>query len=104
MIFLNHFGSFSVLAFHIDTTEHFGDTVLIVSLGSTWQMDFRPPSSSSSETETPVILYQRSLVYISDDARYTWRHGIRERKTELVDGERIPREVRISFTFRSVLQ
>jgi alkylated DNA repair protein alkB family protein 8 len=50
----------------------------------------------------PVYLPRRSVVILQDDARYKWTHEIPSRKTDVIDGKRVPREKRVSLTYRSV--
>jgi alkylated DNA repair protein alkB family protein 8 len=50
-----------------------------------------------------IYLPNRSLLILSGDARYKWLHGIRPRKSDKVNGLLIPRQRRVSFTFRHVL-
>jgi hypothetical protein len=53
--------------------------------------------------KVPVFLARRSLVLLSGEARYEWRHGIPARKNDVCDGNTIPRDRRLSLTFRNVL-
>merc|ERR1719401_161363 len=45
----------------------------------------------------------RSLVLLSGNARYRWEHMIVSRTTDTVDGEVIPRKLRVSLTLRTAL-
>ncbi|XP_057849872.1 alkylated DNA repair protein ALKBH8 homolog isoform X2 [Cryptomeria japonica] len=50
-----------------------------------------------------LFLPPRSLLLLSEDARYAWHHYIPHHKVDIVNGERIPRSLRrVSFTFRSI--
>ncbi|XP_057849874.1 alkylated DNA repair protein ALKBH8 homolog isoform X4 [Cryptomeria japonica] len=50
-----------------------------------------------------LFLPPRSLLLLSEDARYAWHHYIPHHKVDIVNGERIPRSLRrVSFTFRKV--
>ena len=89
------------IAMHIDR-QCFGDTVATVSLGDTWQMDFRPLDADRSTTEHMPLAPGSALV-LSDDARYRWLHGIAKRRRErLRKGGWRPRKRRVSVTFRTV--
>lgn len=46
------------------------------------------------------LLQPRSLLILSDEARYLWKHGIMPRKHDLYDGYVIERKRRVSLTFR----
>lgn len=51
-----------------------------------------------------VWLPARSLLILRGDARHKWSHGIGMRKCDKVNGLLIPRQRRVSFTFRQVLK
>ena len=46
---------------------------------------------------------ERSLIILSDDARYEWQHAIPARKSDVVNGFKIARDRRLSLTFRTVI-
>eukprot|EP01147_Barroeca_monosierra_P000767 gene767-4056_t len=50
-----------------------------------------------------VYLPARCLAIIAGEARYKWTHGIAARKTDSVAGIPIPRERRVSLTFRKAI-
>lgn len=81
---------------HIDNPKLFGDTIVSISLGSTYPMKFSYPKESKEQT---IFLTRRSLVALTEDARYKYTHSIPARKKD----EGIPRGTRISLTFRTVL-
>ena len=83
---------------HIDQAV-FGDIVASVSLGSTCVMRFS--HSASGQTEE-FLLEPRSVLVLSDDARWAWQHEIPARAADTwLDVER-PRSRRVSLTFRVV--
>lgn len=86
---------------HIDTHSIFEDTILSLSLGSDCVMDFKKDDKKIS-----ILLPQRSLLIMKDEARYAWSHGIGPRHSDIVsvqDGTTFqPRSTRVSFTFRKV--
>ena len=47
-------------------------------------------------------LPRRSLLVITGASRYEWTHGIKNRKTDLLDGKQVPRQRRVSLTFRKL--
>ena len=61
---------------HIDVLS-FGDTIASLSLGSACVMEF-----TSEENKVPVLLESCSLVVLSYDARYKWKHAIPARKID----------------------
>jgi alkylated DNA repair dioxygenase AlkB len=47
-----------------------------------------------------VWLERRSLLILSDEARYEWEHGIARRKSDRLQGMQFARRRRLSITFR----
>jgi alkylated DNA repair dioxygenase AlkB len=84
------------IALHRDY-EPFDRTVVSVSLLSACVMDFRRVKDGRREA---MLLEPRSLLVLSDDARYEWEHGIARRKNDRWHGSLMPRSRRISVTFR----
>lgn len=85
---------------HVDTESCFGETVLSITLGSACTMVF---TSLCSEARVPLFIEPRSLVVMSGEARYHWKHGIPGRKTDVHEGKTLERKRRVSLTFRTVL-
>ncbi|XP_047121255.1 alkylated DNA repair protein alkB homolog 8 [Schistocerca piceifrons] len=90
---------------HIDTHSAFEEHILSLSLGSTVVMEFEHVDGRS----TSVLLPQRSLLIMSGEARYAWKHGITPRKTDIIhskDGSLtvMKRGTRTSLTFRKILK
>ena len=75
----------------------FGRTVVSLSLLSPCVMDFRHPPTGRKES---LLLEPRSLLVLSDEARYEWEHGIAPRKRDAWQGVRVWRGRRLSVTFR----
>jgi alkylated DNA repair dioxygenase AlkB len=84
------------IALHRDY-ESFDRTVVSLSLLAPCVMDFRHADDSRKGT---VVLEPRSLLILSDEARYEWQHGIAARKSDRWQGKVIPRARRLSVTFR----
>lgn len=82
---------------HVDA-EIFED-VIAISLGSACVMDF---ADSESDEKARLLLEPRSALVLSGDARYRWTHGIAALPADEWDGRIIPRERRVSLTFRNV--
>jgi alkylated DNA repair dioxygenase AlkB len=85
------------IALHRDY-QAFDRTVVSLSLLAACVMDFRHPKRGLRES---LILEPRSLLVLSDAARYEWQHGIARRKNDRWHRIVIPRARRISITFRS---
>lgn len=86
---------------HVDTHSVFERTILSLSLGSSYVMEFR-----RGEQKFFLDLPARSLLIMSGQARYGWTHGICPRQSdEVVENCGLtnrPRGTRVSFTFRKV--
>ncbi|GLB34271.1 putative 2OG-Fe(II) oxygenase superfamily protein [Lyophyllum shimeji] len=106
---------------HVDLLGRFGDGIIGVSLGSGCVMQFakarRAQEAKGAEGESEawdVYLPQRSVIVLSEDARYGWTHGIGKHTRDYVAlpdagvgdttaGRWIDRGVRLSITFRWLL-
>lgn len=84
------------IASHIDKTT-FKNYICCVTIGSGATMEF----TKGDETVT-LFTEPRSLYIMSGEARYDWKHGMRSRKSDVVDGKKKIRETRYSLTFRTV--
>jgi len=83
---------------HVDQ-EVFGDVVMSVSLGSTCAMQFTRAEPDATET---LLLAPKSLLVLSGEARFGWKHGIPARTSDVWNGREYPRSRRVSLTFRAV--
>jgi alkylated DNA repair dioxygenase AlkB len=88
------------IALHRDY-EPFDRTVVSLSLSAGSLMEFRHARDGRRES---LYLERRSLLVLSDEARYDWQHGIASRKSDRWRGKVIPRERRLSITFRLLKQ
>ena len=88
------------IAPHIDCAPCFDNTIASLTLGSAAMMQFTHPATKERQA---IYLKERSLIVLSGTARYEWQHGIPARKSDVVDGFKIPRERRVSLTFRNVV-
>ena len=82
---------------HVDCLPCFGHTIASLSLGSSCVMRF-----SNGSTRVENYLVDRSLLVFSGEARAKWKHEIPARKSDLIDGQKIARDRRLSLTFRNV--
>src|SRR5205823_11041478 len=78
---------------HVDCQPCFKDTIVTVSLGWVYEMDFI--SVATGEIRSTLLELGSALV-LRNEARYEWMHRI---KARLSDGG-IPRERRVSLTYR----
>jgi len=85
---------------HVDCEPCFGGVIASLSLGSTCVMNF---TEKATGKVVPVFLQPRSLLVLSEDARYTWLHSVPARKSDEYHGQTYPRARRVSLTFRTVI-
>lgn len=93
---------------HVDTHSAFKDAIVSLSLSSDIVMEFRKPSLTNGKEYTAHIslaLPRRSLLIMSGESRYGWKHGITPRKIDVIRdaaGHLTTqyRTKRISYTFR----
>jgi alkylated DNA repair protein alkB family protein 8 len=90
---------------HVDTVTAFDDGLLIITLNGGIVMEFRRAvdDRNGSNMRKLVYLPPRSLAVLSGDARYKYEHMIVSRMTDTVNGEIIPRKLRVSLTLRTAL-
>ena len=93
-VIVNEYEAGQGIAMHIDH-RGFGPTVCTISLLEDWEMDFRLKQNDKQ----PAMLETGSCVFLTEESRYDWQHGILPRRREK-DGTK--RERRISLTFRTV--
>ncbi|KAG2378735.1 hypothetical protein C9374_007883 [Naegleria lovaniensis] len=80
------------IAKHVDNTNVFGKEIVGLSLVNSCEMDFE--NVENPEMNFKVLIEPNSLLIMTKDARFKWKHGIKRRKN-------YPR--RISLTFRHLL-
>jgi alkylated DNA repair dioxygenase AlkB len=81
---------------HVDCEPCFKDTIVTVSLGSTYEMDF---ISLESGEVCSTLLEPGSALVLRGAGRYQWMHRIKARKSD----HGVPRGRRVSLTYRSVI-
>ncbi len=89
------------IASHTDCEPCFTDEIASLTLISGVTMRLFEINDKNNFID--IFLEPRSLLVISGDARYKWKHGIAARKTDIVDGIKIPRKRRVSLTYRKVI-
>jgi alkylated DNA repair dioxygenase AlkB len=85
---------------HIDCVTCFGDTVILLSFGSSCVMEF---THSQTKEKISILLLPGSLLRLQESARYVWLHGISARKVDKYQGRELLRGRRVSLTFREAL-
>jgi len=99
-LIVNEYEAGQGIAPHSDR-DCFGPIVASISTGSDCVMDiYRTPKVK--EDAFQIVLERCSLLVLRGVARNRWLHGIRPNKADLQNGQRIPRERRLSLTFRTM--
>jgi len=96
---------------HIDLLKRYGDGIIGVSFSSACVMRFDkvdPVAEDESNNRWDVFLPERSVIVLSEEARYRWTHGIDRKRKDFVSQSStseswIERGVRMSVTFRWLL-
>jgi alkylated DNA repair dioxygenase AlkB len=83
---------------HVDQAV-FGDTIASVSLGSTCVMRF---SNGEGERREELLLEPRSVLVLSGEARWAWKHEIPARAVDRWQNQERLRSRRVSLTFRAI--
>lgn len=88
------------IAAHVDQPDMFGTPIVILSLNSAITMEF---THCTLPKHKQLRLQPNSLVYMTGEARYKWKHAIRPQMFDVMaDGSRVPRGRRVSLTLRRV--
>lgn len=95
-LIVNEFQPGQGISAHIDCEPCFGDVIASVSLGWAYEIDFLDVETKECHS---YLLGLGSVLVITGPARYKWFHRIKARKK---DGD-VPRQRRVSLTFRNVL-
>ena len=85
---------------HMDCVPCFGPVLCSLSLGSHCMINLARVENGE---KLSLLLEPRSLLVLSGDARYKWRHAIPARKTDKFSGQVFRRGRRVSLTFRTVI-
>lgn len=87
------------IAAHVDSVK-FGSTIVGFSLGADCVMTF-----TKAQESVDVFLPRRSVLVMSGESRYEWKHGISKKVTYTHDGVRVTKPAdyrRVSLTYREV--
>ena len=95
-VIVNEYEPGQGISAHIDHVKNFSDIIVSLSLGSACEMVFC--EKKNKENILKQILQRKSLVVLSEDARYNFTHTIPARKSDYS----VKRVRRISLTFRKV--
>lgn len=95
-IIVNEYNPGQGIYSHIDNINLFDEIIVSLSLNSDIIMDFINTNQNHIEH---LLLKKNSIVILQNNARYTYKHGIKARKSD----NGIKRNRRISITFRNVI-
>ena len=87
---------------HRDRVSYFKNTIIGISLLSGTVMEFLP-LNFDNKLKKKIYIPRRSLYIMKDEARNKWLHGIPGRKVDIVEDHILPRNTRVSITFRNVI-
>ncbi|GAA5083552.1 alpha-ketoglutarate-dependent dioxygenase AlkB [Chryseobacterium ginsengisoli] len=96
-VIINEYEPGQGISNHIDCVPCFEDVIISISLLSSCVMQF-----SKDEDKHEILLQPRSILLLSGDSRYHWKHGIKAVKNDKWLNTAIPRKRRISITFRKI--
>ena len=99
-VIINEYQPGQGISSHVDCVPCFAEIIASLSLGSLCVMDF---IHSDTNEKISILLEPRSLILLSGNARYKWKHGIASRKTDKYNGSTFSHSRRISITFRNVI-
>jgi alkylated DNA repair dioxygenase AlkB len=83
---------------HVDCEPCFKDTIVTISLGWAYEMDFIPVNTPGVKP-LPILLECGSALVMRGPARHEWMHRINARLRD----RGVPRKRRVSLTFRNVV-
>lgn len=98
-VIVNEYNPGQGIGAHVDCEPCFGSTISSITLGSGCSMDL---THIERRVTHSIYLEPRSLLILAGESRYNWRHAIPGRVSDTLDGVAIPRERRVSLTFRTV--
>ncbi|KAK3953721.1 hypothetical protein QBC32DRAFT_110336 [Pseudoneurospora amorphoporcata] len=69
---------------------------------ATMKVKSKPEEPSPEHASWELVLPRRSLLLMTGPSRYGYTHGIKSRKTDIINGEMVHRQGRYSMTMRSI--
>lgn len=99
-VFVNEYVHHQGIGPHIDPIDSFGPEIFGISLGSPTVLRF----SREGFVSIDVLLKPRSLLIMTEDSRYLWKHEIPYTKSVVGFPRRQKGFRRISLTFRGIVQ
>ncbi len=100
-VIVNEYQPGQGIASHVDCEPCFGEIIASLSLGSGCVMEFDHLHSPSRVSHW---LEPLSLLTLTGESRFDWKHGIPARKSDPLEAGPLARGRRISLTFRNVVR
>ena len=88
------------LTSHVDCITCFGNTIITLSLGSSYVMEL---THCQTTQKREILLLPGSLLVLRGEARYAWEHSVAPRYKDTYKGWEFLRTRRVSITFREAL-
>ena len=85
---------------HTDHEKFFKDKIVSISILSGIAIKFQHKYDSSKTNE--IYADKNSLYAMTGESRYDYTHQIAKRNSDMINGKRVKRDMRISITFREV--
>ena len=85
---------------HVDCVTCFGNTIITLSLGSSYVMKLTHPHTKEHRE---ILLLAGSLLVLQGEARYIWQHSVTACEKDIYQGREFVRSRRVSLTFREAL-
>lgn len=98
-IIVNEYEVGQGITWHIDSEKSFDDNIFIISLLSDCVMKLE---HKKTKDQLEVLLAKNSLLCLTKESRYDWRHTIPNTKSFVFKGKKIARARRLSLTCRYI--
>lgn len=98
-IIVNEYEIGQGITWHIDSEKSFDDNIFIISLLSDCLMKLE---HKKNKEQLDVYLKKNSLLCLTKESRYDWRHTIPNTKSFVFHGEKFMRARRLSLTCRYI--
>lgn len=99
-VIINEYLAGQGIANHTDCIPCFGNVITSLSLGSSVIMNF---INEKDKDDQRIHLEPNSLLILSGKARYDYTHGIKARKSDIINGKKVLRTRRVSITLRQII-
>lgn len=98
-IIVNEYEIGQGITWHIDSEKSFDDNIFIISLLSDCLMKLE---NKNTKDKLDVLLKKNSLLCLTKESRYDWKHTIPNTKSFVFNGKKFTRARRLSLTCRYI--